>query len=1758
MSAARRVAYSKVAVGGAAVFHSRYTPIFDASMPAVAPEQEILRAQVNLQQDGLTGRSLQRNGPVAYERIGNIGNPAFNLRLGALDVLRETVLDIDTLVEGVRHLLPGYRLNPVTYPLTGLAIGEIVVAIASNLGSTTLRGLYLDADVLDLNTVLKHRSPYEVQHGHAPYYFNKSVGNFTTQRLPLWLVRGVLPRSVEYPHGFLGGTLEERMEGTDISLRLINQDPILMDALDIDIEGDDSDLLDAAGSDLSSYYILANARLVRRVRAPEYINTRVRTIRTGGFSELLTETVAVTITLDEVVETYIANEGVSMSSFAAEYVTEFKRCVGKLFTNEVFTDESKTLTLIIPGGARRHMCCVDILCFEFLKRAIGTQGAAERESEILSRFEHLYIESCCTKRVTKKRARPSSSLPSAPVGQHQQYTPPTPEERRTLVERMKRDKKWGYTSASFKLFQTAFHCVTGYLPCIYYHRVEKAKDYNNGVRVRMIQVGAGSAGGGMGKILGTNNYKPLCMMRINIEGEIHRHKPQSLCAEEGIAFIVDDDTSGMLHSVGFYPSLPEDFFKGVNVKKREAFLEVVESKTKTVMSRARRAAVGLAEVTPTMMEQSVKVQLTRQKTGLTDTLIYTTPDEEEPPGAVPRRDYTHFRTASDGHGRKIPQRTLVIAYDLETVELTSETVSAGVVGEEFLKTVGDPVDRLKYIECERQIPFCVSWAPVNLSDEGRHKQLKRDAGALERKEEEWCGAWSNTNNYVFCEGGRRVREGYVLLDKVRVHYGGHVLGRCVDEFFESIMQWAMERGYTAIAAYAHNGVGFDSYVIQAFNTRYEYKSILKTSRGLLSMKMNMPFTTSTSERKSFMVTFLDTKVFLSFSLAKLCKDFKVPVEWSKLDFPITKITWKNCYHPDILAILEPYSVNDSKALAYIIKQINRIVCLETSLVHSPGNDELPQDVHAQVLLKLATMATENATNEGYLALLHPPSPVSEKPPIVQFCTIMSCVKKVAKKYMEALCYPIRDSRVLSMQPFACDVPLVRHWIDMASMGGRVSAYSKMYCSSMWKEILEEYMGRGDKKEIAMHIRQAMIMSDTAVVLDVTSLYPSAMAYCPMPMGALRYLDSSGCIASINSIECSDCERIMSICPIHRVTPRPFVVVLVNGGLRKSATWNEQNATHPLRHQVGRKLCGKKERGGMDLPGRDVGGLIYTNEDDDVMTRRHWGSGTAVVGDSVLGCTQSYTNVDLYWAWRAGYEFDVIGGYEWETSYELQPLILTLFKMRLAAKETGNTCLQQSIKLLLNGLFGVHSQRVIHTVDRVVTLPAAIREADVLEEEFTKFIRTDERRLFDPRMKLIENIPMANGQSLVRGAIPANLGESVGGYSPNHIGCAVLAWSRHIMSLAMFSLPAGHLHYTDTDSLAISETMYQHMVDVGVYGAQQFQIPSLVSPHGEHLLTYKNDHSDYFQNARVLFSAIGAKKVKLHVIGCPESGELKICSTFKGLLKKDTLENGDKLHGDHFEHTMAQGLLDILYTGKPRTYEGTRWGKSLGVDGGVKIDHSIVVQGESYTYLGKHRAFAIAKLEKSNGNVILNIPFGVELTDPTFLTPDMHGVSYSSLDVVAPLPMLQQGKKCNDFISPHLFEYLMPEGWVGKVETAMGGISKETMYSFLNQYFDKREALYVPTPSTTGGQVPPCSFTDILPTPDISSSGGGGPGPLPNPVPSLHSISPLEWDDMLTIFANVEGEEDDLELPDWPEWTDADTWTDDTAASSEWGGDCEGV
>jgi hypothetical protein len=1720
------------------------------SMPRAAIPRQVFEENIQLQQRNdeeefnhniMLLHEPQADQELYFERLGFLPNPQYGERRLILDEFRTYQDPLSELADLIARCPAGHAIRNGDR-WRGYTIGEIVQEVQSRPGNL-LRGMYLDAEVFALNVHMNVNTATDVSQS-----YNKCFYNMTTSRLPMWMVEPIRPRDADFPFGFNGGTIDEVTQGFQNTLAFKSgiTSVVDMDALDLEAN---PDIASIPGSDLSAYFLVANVRFVRRVRSPSYVDDRVKMIRTGGFSELITETRLITITMAEVVDAYIEYEGLHTENFGEDYVNEYRRVVASHFSVDIFTCEEKTLTLVVPGGNSTLCydgCCIDNATYNFLLLAQG--GDAQLVSELMyrvrARFEELYIEWRCSKRGGRKR-RGGPDAPS--LSQSFFSNTLCDQERRGMLADLRRTTRNGYSSQIFKFFQTAVHCITGYLPCIYYHRIEKARDYNDGVRVRMVQVGGGTLSKSISADREENGgYYPINMLRIDLNGKIHRHRPKSLCCEDMVEYIPDDDSTGLLHSITLYPGMPDDLFKGVNAKKRDVLFSVIEKKTQAFMDDVKKRAVGL--LTPTLSELRISSteQKCRQDRGITNTLIYGRRRVESfenvtAPASTPRvsssddgsvgmpTPSTYYSNSFNIHGEKVPDRPLVIAYDIETVTLTMEAIDSGMVGEEFIKPNPNPN---QFIPAESQIPFCVSWVPVNLSDEGRHRVLKSslhargDVCSDMREEEEWSGRWEGSDKWVYCSDGRRVRVGYILLDQVRVHYGGYVLGRCINEFMNAVMEWALQRGYTSVYAYAHNGVGFDSYIVQSYNTLFEYNSILKTSRGILSMRARIPFETTTKLRKMFPISFVDTKVFLSFSLSKLCSDFKVPSNWGKLDFPITKITWRNCYNKDVLSILEGYSINDARSLAYIIKQINRIVCLDTEMPHVPGSDEMCEEA-LQLYLSRRAQSSSGEGSTFDLDSLHPPVPQNPKPPIAQFCTIMSCVKKVACAY-------ILQSRrinpsIASRMPMACDLPSVRHWIEMASMGGRVSPYAKLYCSSRWKDVLSAYEG-GDKKKIASIIKEAIECNDTSVVLDVTSLYPSAMAYCAMPMGSLSCITPDQCHAAIENLACPECERVMTLCPTHRHTARPFCIILVKGGLRRREGWVEMNKNYPYRHLVGRKMKGRRERGGTNakhvkLPGADVGGVIYDCEDDIEMTNRYWGEGSSLC--SVLGTTQSYTNIDLYWAWRSGFQYDVIGGFQWETTYELQPLILELFNMRVQAKKEGNTCLQQALKLVLNSLFGIHSQRVIRTVDKILTLPSSIRNADVLEEEFAKYIRANHQKIFDPRMKLKENIPLANGQSMVRAEIAGDIGEAVGGYSPNQVGCAVLAWARHIMSLAMFNIPTGHLTYTDTDSLAVSEWWYKHMVSVSETTCAEMGIPPLINLCGSDLLTYKNDHSDHYRDPRVLFSAIGAKKVKMHIIGCPDTGELKICNTFKGFLKQDTLENGDRLHPDSYEYTMSKALLDILYDGVPVPYKGTRWDRNL--RSGVQINRDVKVDGESYTYMGKHQGMVSVKLKNSPSKVVVWIPFGVDRD----AIRDAEGVEGDSARIICCNKILKTQRlpgrvhSPSQFLGPpNRYIYHIPSEWEAEVlGDVMDGVSRERMYDFIHSIFSHQNEVYKPASeeSNAVGESSTAGADESCPE---SNDPQAGEALISETHIMEEDLQLPGWDEMMNIFESVwEGEEE---------------------------------
>ena len=370
MATSKRIAAASRRALGAAQFSQDYDVLPDASMPAVAPAENTLRDEISLQQ-GQGQRNINAIDAVVYEKTGRGFNQQFAERHDQLHDQREGAIEIDALVELVRHLPPGFRISP-EHNLNGLTVGEIVMAIQTGLGANTLRGLYLDATVVDLSLVGKQQGVDD--EGSPLILFNQSMTNYYTRRLPLWQVKPILPRSEEYPHGFTGGTVDERTEGMENTMRILYGDVALSSVYEIDAEfSDDPDLAELGmgiGSDISTYYIVANARLVRRVRAPVYIDQRTSTIRTGGFSELLTETAHIEITLDEVVDAYVEHERLNTTDFTEGYVNDFRRVVGQLFTVDVFTMENRCITLIVPGGTEevpRGGCCVDIATFNYLR-----------------------------------------------------------------------------------------------------------------------------------------------------------------------------------------------------------------------------------------------------------------------------------------------------------------------------------------------------------------------------------------------------------------------------------------------------------------------------------------------------------------------------------------------------------------------------------------------------------------------------------------------------------------------------------------------------------------------------------------------------------------------------------------------------------------------------------------------------------------------------------------------------------------------------------------------------------------------------------------------------------------------------------------------------------------------------------------------------------------------------------------------------------------------------------------------------------------------------------------------------------------------------------------------------------------------------------------------------------------------------------------------------------------------------------------------
>lgn len=1002
---------------------------------------------------------------------------------------------------------------------------------------------------------------------------------------------------------------------------------------------------------------------------------------------------------------------------------------------------------------------------------------------------------------------------------------------------------------------------------------------------------------------------------------------------------VDSHHSGSVHVIAAYPFLREptrrsreftaDIKSAIEAPFKQHFEAIHKSLFEGIMSSE-------SEVSQEHIAAAVNFQLSRYESQRAkSTLIFKPP---------PATGGTISTSSSASNGDKEPTQTeayiyekshipMVFAYDLETVGINT-CADDSEIDPRFRPSnprrlsVPIPVDpsdddncfaeedgtdsfptEYSYTRENVQIPFSFQWVAINLRDEEKFFQrktrmmLEPNVYASNYAEEELRG---HPSVPAYPEG--RISD--IILCPPQTELGvrssraggtNYYLGSCVDAALGKIAQMCAEYETKKAFLFAHNGAGFDSYCILRY-TKYPLKKILKTPRGVISFELDVDGVT---------MIFRDTKAHVPGSLGALCQGFNVPKSWIKLDYPIYMINGKNCYHPDVQKQLTAYGENDVLCLAYIVKELNRLI----------GN---------------------SYWNPAYAK--------TRTPPICQFITSMSMIKASMRNHFNR--HIEEQSLSYDSLPKAVDLPILRTLLKNAIFGGRVVPFAKSLITPAFARIVNL---PPDAREERQHLYQRAIENmEGCRVWDVTSLYPFVMSSCPMPTGKLYSLTQEQCEYAIESVHCDDCERLLTICPSHRLglIPNQFAIIMV------------KNLRFDTERDAIRNYCPRKNK---------YGGLVYSREE--------------VIQDE--NPIQSYTNIDLYWMRRQHCRFEIVSGFGFVTSMKFAEFINPAFQMRIEAKRNGNKTLSNFLKLKINGSYGVTVQRDIDSNWIIVKLPP-----DLLAEKDT--LKANDRRLLtfllsvpDSRSKtaiigpddeVSDIIHLPNEQSLIQLKKRATAHESFSELAPIQIGAAVLAYARHVLNLIMFRLSPYDILYTDTDSINLTESAYRRIAAIN---------PDLFSEEADAPMgTYKNDVAENNgTNPIIIFAAIGTKKVKMYVT-LNEEGDIKVFNTFKGMnpinyrdnSPDDNIANGDAsigdseeeddnestaapsitplhMHPDFIEHKLTNCLLDILFDGAPRKMAVSQWKRRI--KSGVEISTHIQ-SAENLTYLGFHAGLAVTK------------------------------------------------------------------------------------------------------------------------------------------------------------------------------------------------------
>lgn len=924
----------------------------------------------------------------------------------------------------------------------------------------------------------------------------------------------------------------------------------------------------------------------------------------------------------------------------------------------------------------------------------------------------------------------------------------------------------------------------------------------------------------------------------------------------------------------------------------------------------------------------------------------------------------------------------VIAYDLETVENLrgiqdvvadqfkseipsppSSTTNIGVDGDGNSLELLSGDDLNVFIPVEAQIPYSVQFGFVRLGG----------SPPIEPKD------------VIICLGR------------------GKGLGECVVEFLDEVLRECIVRKMNKVYAYAHNGCGFDAYLIKMYNYKYPMKNILITPRGILSMTIELA--------KGVHIYFRDTKVHFGGALSELCEVFKVPEAFCKTDFPITRIHGRNCFDKNVLAIASEYMINDVLCLGYIIDGIN------STIKHL-------NDVAVDVL-EIGSIITKARFQYEV-----------EIPPISQFVTVMSLVKRIQKQlFYVKFKIPV---------PIPVDIPALRKWITYANVGGRTTAYWRSFYSSKAKDIIESFLTNPNHSSSPLLAARIKTDSDYCQVWDVTSLYPYALSNYPMPCVSeelLKHLDPMECEELIRKLHCLECRRLWRLCERHRCGGVDDLMTLGLGfifirnvkKIRVAAAEEENSGEEAAGGGLGKLLLNlvprKQARGH---------GLVYSFQSNEELAQYHgYHYDCSNLSDACpqFPDVQCYCMTDVYWLRECGFSFDVVGGVLFGTSYVFRESIHTLFKERIVAKEREKAeglpkCFSTFIKLLVNGWYGVWCQK-------------SITDTYLIERNFTSYAKLYSDKKLKPDEIVVKNTKThqaINGDYLIKVEKVKGACETYGFESACQVGAAVTSFSRHHMNLAMYDLSMkGLVGYTDTDSMAI------HASGIDWFNqdrerADYMYNESAAAPMG----TYKNDHEEGKGGGEMVFlSLFVAKKVKLHMTIDPQ-GTIRIYPTFKGFNPSPIdRETGEHVHPKLIMKQKAVAVVNAYFSGYLEEVTQTEFRRS--VTDGIHIDKNAKFSASLEAFCGSSGKGSFFRTIGDSSSVVeYLVPhgggnLGIDLIEHPFFK-NLKGVDGGEVSVCT--------------LADASFDN---ERHDAAVRELTGGITKEMILDFLDKFYEVKES-----------------------------------------------------------------------------------------------------